>query len=754
MITLTLKRVLLAVSMCCLAATANAATLPEAISYFQSKQYDKSLPIFLASSEQGDTKSQSYLARIYVNGLGVEKNNTTALYWASRAAAKNDPISLGIMGYLYLNGEGGVIKDPVRALSYYRKAADQDNAIAVERYAQVLFSGHSKKDLDKIESDLAKDKSLSSSLVLMKLYSDTHYKPSNLYKAMPHAFDAIKRGSSSAIWLIVENGNYIQLPDVLKAGWLKLLQDLKDPDMERIDNYQQELKEAIESLQPGQIAEVDSLTIPILISKTSVFLKERDKKYGPIETADLIGEGWIQFIGKRGRVNEPFAQLLLEEGLRRAIATRQIQLANLARNNLGVVLGASVNPQVRNKRLAQVHIIDGADSEYGPDNLIWYDYEGKIDLPSDQLQSLLSRYKESENESHILEILGSLPPEYKNKPDFIIQYLIKKFEEKPDYQIAMQIADMYEDNYTDISYLKEAVKWYLTGTKLKGEDVDERLSRINKILAGDYVKDIPNLRNSIENLYEINSATTTHLKVHNSALKNSAPSGKRKLYALVVGNSQYQSGRLGNAINDARLMAEKLRGFGFNVSYATDLNRKLFLTTLMNFSDKAKDADVTVFYYSGHGMQLGGVNYLLPIDIDFKSKEDIVAIDGVSLNDAIRRNIPGKSKIVFLDACRTKPFQYASEGYANHGLAPMNVPRGTLISFATKDGGVAFDGPEGKNSPYTSALATLIGENEDIAILLRNVRDNVLKVTQGKQEPWEYGSLSGGRLILSSISTQ
>ena len=98
MFTRTLNRLLLAICMCCLAATANAATLPEAISYFQSKQYDKSLPIFLASSEQGDTKSQSYLARIYVNGLGVEKNNTTALYWASRAAAKNDPISLGTGG--------------------------------------------------------------------------------------------------------------------------------------------------------------------------------------------------------------------------------------------------------------------------------------------------------------------------------------------------------------------------------------------------------------------------------------------------------------------------------------------------------------------------------------------------------------------------------------------------------------------------------------------------------------------------------
>ena len=84
----------------------------------------------------------------------------------------------------------------------------------------------------------------------------------------------------------------------------------------------------------------------------------------------------------------------------------------------------------------------------------------------------------------------------------------------------------------------------------------------------------------------------------------------------------------------------------------------------------------------------------------------------------------------------------------------MNVPRGTLISFATKDGGVAFDGPEGKNSPYTGALATLIGEKEDIAILLRNVRDDVLKATQGKQEPWEYGSLSGGKLVLSNISSQ
>ena len=88
------------------------------------------------------------------------------------------------------------------------------------------------------------------------------------------------------------------------------------------------------------------------------------------------------------------------------------------------------------------------------------------------------------------------------------------------------------------------------------------------------------------------------------------------------------------------------------------------------------------------------------------------------------------------------------------GLAPVNITRGTLISCATKDGGVAFDGVARKNSPYTSALAVNLDHKEDISLVLRTVRDEVVKVTQGKQEPWEYGSLSGGKLILSSIANQ
>ncbi len=752
-----MKKILLLIG-CAMVMLAHAATPTDAINYFNDKQYDKALPIFLESAEKGDTKSQSYIARIYVNGLGTKQNFDTALYWATKAAAKNDPVSQGIMGYLYLNGYGGLVKDNVKAMSYYRKAADQDNMVAIDRYSQIVLQGHTRKGLDEIENALVKDKSVSGSLVLMKLYGNGKYKPSNLYKSFPYALESVRRGASSPIWYIIDNSKYLQFTDVLNAAWLKAVYDLKNPELVEFPNYQGDLKAAIESLKPDEIQEVKKMTLPQLISRTENFVSERQKKYGPIEASDLIDEGWVQFVGQRGEVNEPLAQLLMEEGLKKAIFMRQQDLINYARNNLGVLFGAAVNSNVRNKRLAQVHIIDGADSEYGPDNLIWFAYEGKIDLPEDQYKALFKRYKELEKEDHILETLGPLPDNLKNKPDQIIQYLIKKYEEKPNDQIAEQIADIYEDNYSDPAHLAEAKKWYEIREQLQGVDTDLRLHRMDRILAGKYVKDMPDMRNSIDELFELKVSALPNLVALAlpSIREEKTPLLGRKpvLYALVVGNSQYQSGRLSNSLNDASLMAEKLRGFGFNVTYAPDLNRKSFMSTLMNFSVKAKDADVTVFYYSGHGMQLGGVNYLLPTDIDFRGNEDIVVIDGISLNDVIRRNLPGKSKIVFLDACRTRPFKSSTGAFANHGLAPMNVPRGTLISFATKDGGVAFDGPEGRNSPYTGALATLIGGKEDIAILLRNVRDDVLKATQGKQEPWEYGSLSGGRLVLSNISGQ
>ena len=113
--------------------------------------------------------------------------------------------------------------------------------------------------------------------------------------------------------------------------------------------------------------------------------------------------------------------------------------------------------------------------------------------------------------------------------------------------------------------------------------------------------------------------------------------------------------------------------------------------------------------------------------------------------------MPGKTNLFFLDACRSSPFKTATTRGASDGLAPVNAPRGTLISFATKDGSVAFDSVGGNNSPYSISLAKNLDANEDISIVLRQVRDEVMLLTKNKQEPWEYGALSGGKIIISKL---
>lgn len=229
---------------------------------------------------------------------------------------------------------------------------------------------------------------------------------------------------------------------------------------------------------------------------------------------------------------------------------------------------------------------------------------------------------------------------------------------------------------------------------------------------------------------------------------------KLKLYALVVGNSNYRQYGLKNTSLDSKAVANKFRSMGFNVTELRDLNRKQFKDEAISFAEHAKDSDVTLFYYAGHGIQINGTNYLLPVDMDFSGSEEAAVQDGINLNALIRVNLPGTTRILFLDACRSNPFKSVKNQDGYEGLAPMNVAPGTLISFATRGGGVALDGAPGANSPYTRALLQFIGQNKDVALMLRDVRDRVVSVTRNKQVPWEYGALSGGQIIIPKLATQ
>ncbi len=225
----------------------------------------------------------------------------------------------------------------------------------------------------------------------------------------------------------------------------------------------------------------------------------------------------------------------------------------------------------------------------------------------------------------------------------------------------------------------------------------------------------------------------------------------RNAHALVIGNAAYSgSGRLDNPVNDANAISQKLRSMGFTVTTVTDASRQRLVQAMAQFRRSAASAGLSLLFYSGHGVQIFGTNYILPIDVD---QTDVAqaTIQGVRLNEVVENFMPGKTKLVFLDACRDNPLQRTGDRSVSKGLAPISVAQGTLISYATKDGQVALDGVGQKNSPFTQALLEHIADPLDIAVVLRKVREKVMQATGGKQQPWEYGSLTGGELVLSAI---
>jgi uncharacterized caspase-like protein len=229
------------------------------------------------------------------------------------------------------------------------------------------------------------------------------------------------------------------------------------------------------------------------------------------------------------------------------------------------------------------------------------------------------------------------------------------------------------------------------------------------------------------------------------------PASAAKRVALVIGNSGYQKvARLDNPANDAAAMTEVLKGAGFDlVESRRDLNTSEMRRALRDFSDKARDADVAVVYYAGHGIEVDGANYLIPVDAVLE--RDIDIYDEAFALDRILVTIePAKQlRLVILDACRDNPFaksmkRTSGSRAVGRGLAKIepNSPN-TLIAYASKAGSTASDG-DSKNSPFTAALVKHIAKpGLDLRKAFGFVRDDVLKNTSNRQEPYVYGSLGG-----------
>jgi hypothetical protein len=242
--------------------------------------------------------------------------------------------------------------------------------------------------------------------------------------------------------------------------------------------------------------------------------------------------------------------------------------------------------------------------------------------------------------------------------------------------------------------------------------------------------------------------TTSEVRTINYFVQKLDANYVEKRLALVIGNANYTGGNtLTNPVNDAKAIAVALRDVGFTVMMYLNSDQKSMKKAINDFGEKLQDYTVGLFYYAGHGMQVNGSNYLIPIDAVLKVEQD-VEYDCVNSGQLLgKMEAAGTvTNIVILDACRDNPFSRSwsrSAGSAGKGLAFMDAPSGSIIAYATSPGKTASDGT-GKNGVYTEALLQFIKvPNLSLLEFFQNVRVEVEKKSNKTQTPWESTSLKG-----------
>lgn len=220
-----------------------------------------------------------------------------------------------------------------------------------------------------------------------------------------------------------------------------------------------------------------------------------------------------------------------------------------------------------------------------------------------------------------------------------------------------------------------------------------------------------------------------------------AKDGAEKRIALVIGNAKYKDSPLTNPVNDAKDMSAALRAVGFQVIERTDASQKEMNRAITQFGEKLNADTVALFYYAGHGVQVKGKNYLVPVDAEITGESSIRA-ETVDVDAVLDQLSASDLNVVILDACRNNPFERRFRSISG-GLAQMDAPKGSLIAYATAPGKTAIDG-SGRNGIYTQELLRQIRTpGLPLEAVLKNVRRSVARATNDQQIPWESSSLTG-----------
>jgi tetratricopeptide (TPR) repeat protein len=359
----------------------------------------------------------------------------------------------------------------------------------------------------------------------------------------------------------------------------------------------------------------------------------------------------------------------------------------------------------------------------------------------------------------IADISKALDLSETNRPDFL---RLRADCYKRTGDVRLLVADLTE--MIRISYPEENARPILAERGEAYEKVGEtELAKrdYEKVVAGSSIDALPFeklARSRLAALSKTGVTAQAEMKSPAASPQGGADSllNQDKRIALVIGNGAYTNVRaLKNAGADARAIASSLRNLGFEVIERHDLDFAKLVAELKAFGDKTPGYDWALVYYAGHGIEVGGTNYLIPVDAQLALAAH-ADDEAVALNRVLAK-VEGaqKLRLVILDACRDNPFiaKMASAGgtrSVGRGLARIEPSGGVLVAYSARDGQLALDG-EGENSPFAQALIAHIGEpGLEINMLFRKVRDDVKSRTNGQQEPFTYGSLPAEELYFKT----
>jgi len=303
---------------------------------------------------------------------------------------------------------------------------------------------------------------------------------------------------------------------------------------------------------------------------------------------------------------------------------------------------------------------------------------------------------------------------------------------------------------------RKALSFDPEGKERVGREAWEGIERVQQKLAALRAKPAPTAAQTSPSPTAAQTSPAPTAAPTSPSLVTALPTDSRRRVALVIGNGKYQfAAPLPNPPNDASDIASALRKLGFDVVEGRDLDRPGMDNAIRQFSRKLDGADIALFFYAGHGLQVNGKNYLVPVDAKLERPGDL-ALDAVDIGNVLAQMEAEKRvNLIFLDACRDNPLARSlarslgtRSSAVGQGLASIQSAIGTMIAYATQPDNVALDG-EGRNSPFTTALLKhIVTPGLEIGTLMRRVRADVIAATREKQVPWDHSSLVGDVILV------